>query len=321
MKQRYQIEGSYTLYQVWGIFVLIFGGITALGGLIMTIINISESSEAAKYAALVSSNANTYAVLYSILFFIVTAIVVGVKILTGILFVKRESRSKGAYLFYAVLYFLSSFGWMILMVIMLITGNIVGDAVGYFPKEISSVFDMAIVIWVIFFIIKIAWDIMTGIFLIRKRSRLVPVQNNGGASGDSSTFYDPPAPWPQQNPFDDISSWNNQSANPFDRGGAPVVGRIQGVFGDYQGKTYELHSGQVCTIGRESNCDIQIRHAKVSRLHCTISKTADGMYQITDRSTNGTFYDNKRLQKNMPVKVFSGGMLVVGEADNVLQLK
>lgn len=99
-----------------------------------------------------------------------------------------------------------------------------------------------------------------------------------------------------------------------------IHGTIEGIFGEFKGKQLSLNSGHIYKIGREAGCDIQLVHPKVSRVHCIIRVMPSGGYQITDYSYNGTFYENQRLPKNIMQEVEPGGMLVIGEADNVLRL-
>lgn len=129
----------------------------------------------------------------------------------------------------------------------------------------------------------VGWNVATGIILISK-------------SGKADM---PPKPYP----------------NP------PLIqGTIEGIFGDFKGKQLSLNLGHTYKIGREAGCDIQLVHPKVSRVHCIIRVMPSGGYQITDYSYNGTFYENQRLPKNITQEVEPGGMLVIGEADNVLRL-
>lgn len=159
------------------------------------------------------------------------------------------------------------------------------DAVGLFVIMILSA--IAGVMWLVLLLLPaVVWSVATGIILISKSEK---------------ADFTPPEPVPEPNPS--------------------VYGVIEGVYGNFKGKQVTLYPGGVCRIGRESGCDIQLVHPKVSRVHCMISMTANGRYQITDYSYNGTFYDNERLTKNIMVEVNPGGMLVIGEADNVLKLK
>ena len=98
------------------------------------------------------------------------------------------------------------------------------------------------------------------------------------------------------------------------------IGIIEGQFGVCKGRRFELYAGKTYRIGRESGCEIQVNHPKVSRVHCTVCKLPNGRYQITDSSSNGTYYENQMLPKGVASEVIPGGMLVLGEADNVLQL-
>lgn len=132
-------------------------------------------------------------------------------------------------------------------------------------------------------LLGVLWNIATGILLLLKQSKAVPSVNPEPVS--------------------------------------PVIGLIEGQFGAYWGRQYELHAGTVYKIGRDPGCEIHVNHPKVSRIHCTVCKFTDGRYQITDCSSNGTFYGNSKLQKGVKTEVEAGGMLVLGEADNVLQLK
>ncbi|EOS70004.1 hypothetical protein C818_01964 [Lachnospiraceae bacterium MD308] len=159
------------------------------------------------------------------------------------------------------------------------------DAVGLFVIMILSA--IAGVMWLVLLLLPaVVWSVATGIILISKSEK---------------ADFTPPEPVPEPNPS--------------------VYGVIEGIYGNFKGKQVTLYPGGVCRIGRESGCDIQLVHPKVSRVHCMISMTANGRYQITDYSYNGTFYDNERLTKNIMVEVNPGGMLVIGEADNVLKLK
>lgn len=154
---------------------------------------------------------------------------------------------------------------------------------------------IARVVWlVLLFLLVVGWNVATGIILISKSEK-----------ADMSVI--PPVPEPVAVP--------GLLPNP------SVYGVIEGVYGNFKGKQVTLYPGEVCKIGRETGCNIQLVHPKVSRVHCTIGMTSNGRYQITDYSYNGTFYENKRLTKNIMEEVSPGGMLVIGEADNVLRLK
>lgn len=101
----------------------------------------------------------------------------------------------------------------------------------------------------------------------------------------------------------------------------PCAGYIYGAFGVYQGQMYPMYLGQECVVGRKSGSDIQIVHGEISRVHCVIKMQPDGVYQVTDYSSNGTYYNNKRLKYGDPYRLPKGALLALGDADNVLELK
>lgn len=98
-------------------------------------------------------------------------------------------------------------------------------------------------------------------------------------------------------------------------------GQIVGLFGSYQGKKYSLATGVWCKIGRDVSCEIQVSHPQVSRIHCQVQRMPSGKYQIVDCSSNGTYYNNIALQKGKTYLVSKGAVIVLGDADNVLQLQ
>lgn len=99
------------------------------------------------------------------------------------------------------------------------------------------------------------------------------------------------------------------------------VGEIYGAFGIFRGQSYPMRPGQQCVVGRKSSCNIQLVHGEVSRTHCMIEMLPDGVYQVTDYSTNGTFYNDMRLKSGEPYRLPKGALLAIGDADNVLELK
>ena len=100
-------------------------------------------------------------------------------------------------------------------------------------------------------------------------------------------------------------------------------GMIVGLFGGLQGYEYPIATGQICTIGRQSDNDLCILHknSKVSRHHCTIQLLPNGMYRVTDYSSNGTYSNNQRLPEKIPCDVPRGSLIVIGTPDNVIELR
>ncbi len=103
--------------------------------------------------------------------------------------------------------------------------------------------------------------------------------------------------------------------------GGNITGEICGAFGIYQGKSYPIGPGGKCIVGRKTSCDIQLVHGQVSRVHCIIEMLPDGVYQVTDYSSNGTFYNDQKLKNKQPYRLPKGALLAIGDADNILELK
>jgi hypothetical protein len=100
-----------------------------------------------------------------------------------------------------------------------------------------------------------------------------------------------------------------------------ICGYVYGAFGIYAGQQYPMWKGRECVVGRMSSCDIQLVHGQVSRTHCKILMMHDGVYQVTDYSTNGTYYNNQKLNYGEPYRLPKGALLAIGDADNVLELR
>ncbi|MDP7009069.1 MAG: FHA domain-containing protein [Phycisphaerales bacterium] len=65
-------------------------------------------------------------------------------------------------------------------------------------------------------------------------------------------------------------------------------------------------------IGRDSDCDIRIRAASISREHCVIEQDHTGSMMLKDtESTGGTFVDGKKIDQ---VRVEDGLEVVIGPA-------
>jgi hypothetical protein len=57
-------------------------------------------------------------------------------------------------------------------------------------------------------------------------------------------------------------------------------------------------------VGREARCDVSLPFEGVSKLQAQFMREADGKYQIVDvGSTNGTFVNGAKLERNKPVPI------------------
>ena len=97
-------------------------------------------------------------------------------------------------------------------------------------------------------------------------------------------------------------------------------GMIVGLFGSFSGQSVPMMINSMCSVGRDHTCNLRIMHKSISRMHCTIQLLSNGMYQVTDYSSNGTYYNNQRLMYGQAYMVPKGSILALGSADNVIQL-
>ncbi|MCM1082840.1 MAG: FHA domain-containing protein [Clostridium sp.] len=100
-------------------------------------------------------------------------------------------------------------------------------------------------------------------------------------------------------------------------------GALIGQKGFLLGKIIRLKSDTLYFLGRDSSqCDVEIKGDKVSRVHCSIifnSKTYD--YIVNDCSTNGVVVNEKyKLKKGADTSVKPGSTLLIGSEENQIRL-
>ena len=76
--------------------------------------------------------------------------------------------------------------------------------------------------------------------------------------------------------------------------------------------TFRLTPGTVKTVGRAPRADFVVDAALVSRLHCRITATAENLEVVDLSSTNGTFVNDKRVDK---ATLSAGDRLRVGRVE------
>ena len=79
-----------------------------------------------------------------------------------------------------------------------------------------------------------------------------------------------------------------------------------------EGLTFRLRSGAIKTVGRAPRADFIVDAALVSRLHCRLTASEDGVEVVDLSSTNGTFVNDKRVKK---ATLASGDRLRVGRVE------
>ncbi len=86
--------------------------------------------------------------------------------------------------------------------------------------------------------------------------------------------------------------------------------RLTVKLGPLPGKVYEIARDSV-TLGRDSNNDLVVNDAEVSRRHTQLTVQADGCLIEDLASTNGTFIDGQRIIQ--PALLKPGQTLGIGE--------
>ena len=76
--------------------------------------------------------------------------------------------------------------------------------------------------------------------------------------------------------------------------------------------TFRLKSGAIKTVGRAPRADFILDVALVSRLHCRLTAGDDSWKWWISKSTNGTFVNDKRVEK---AKLATGDRLRVGRVE------
>ena len=80
--------------------------------------------------------------------------------------------------------------------------------------------------------------------------------------------------------------------------------------------TFRLRSGAVKTVGRATGADFIVDAALVSRVHCQLTATDDQLEVVDLSSTNGTFVNDKRVEK---AHLSAGDRLRVGRMELTVQ--
>jgi ABC transport system ATP-binding/permease protein len=76
--------------------------------------------------------------------------------------------------------------------------------------------------------------------------------------------------------------------------------------------TFRLPPGAIKTVGRASRADFVLDVALVSRVHCRLTAGDDQLEVVDLKSTNGTFVNDKRIEK---ARLGTGDRLRVGRVE------
>ena len=80
--------------------------------------------------------------------------------------------------------------------------------------------------------------------------------------------------------------------------------------------TFRLPAGAIKTVGRASRADFILDVALVSRVHCRLTAGDDQLEVVDLKSTNGTFVNDKRIEK---ARLATGDRLRVGRVELTIE--
>ena len=80
--------------------------------------------------------------------------------------------------------------------------------------------------------------------------------------------------------------------------------------------TFRLAKGAIKTVGRAPRADFVLDAALVSRLHCRLTNNGDYVEVVDLSSTNGTFVNDKRVDK---AQLAAGDRLRIGRVELVVE--
>jgi pSer/pThr/pTyr-binding forkhead associated (FHA) protein len=80
--------------------------------------------------------------------------------------------------------------------------------------------------------------------------------------------------------------------------------------------TFRLGPGAVKTVGRTARADFIVDAALVSRLHCRITATNESLEVVDLKSTNGTFVNDKRVNR---AALKNGDRLRIGRVELMVE--
>jgi pSer/pThr/pTyr-binding forkhead associated (FHA) protein len=83
-------------------------------------------------------------------------------------------------------------------------------------------------------------------------------------------------------------------------------------------KNFRLTDGSIKTVGRAVRADFIVDAALVSRVHCRLTATRDGVEVEDLKSTNGTYVNGKRVKH---ATLADGDRLRVGRVEMMITRK
>ena len=100
------------------------------------------------------------------------------------------------------------------------------------------------------------------------------------------------------------------------------MGTVRCVAGVANGTGFRLPEGNEIIVGSDAGrSSLVISDSLISGTHCTIKyQAALDSYTVTDHSTNGTYVEDYRLDKDVPTPVPAGTVIAFADKKNRIQL-
>ena len=102
----------------------------------------------------------------------------------------------------------------------------------------------------------------------------------------------------------------------------PVMGQVRCTKGIAMGQGFSLPQESKVVVGKSrQNANLLIQDPHVSNIHCSIRyQAATNSYIVKDHSSNGTFVNGVRLQKDVPMVFPAGTVLQLADGSNEITL-
>lgn len=102
----------------------------------------------------------------------------------------------------------------------------------------------------------------------------------------------------------------------------PQMGQVVCIKGVAAGQGFSLPETAKIVVGKSrQNTNMLINSPMVSNVHCSIRyKAATNTYIVKDHSTNGTYVNGARLQKDVPMSFPAGTVLQLADGSNEIKL-
>ena len=76
---------------------------------------------------------------------------------------------------------------------------------------------------------------------------------------------------------------------------------------------------QTINIGQDASCHFSLSGEYISKYHATIVRQGSSWY-LEDHSTNGTYVNGARIQKDVPMSFPAGTVLQLADGSNEIKL-